>query len=665
MRRPYAQLAPGFGESSFDADERSHRANRRRLIVFVLVFAVVAIVGLVYDFSRPAIYEATARLNFVPAPASATPGSTGQFALRDEVEFLSSRPLLTTVWDDLKKASTPMPAIAEADPALSLQSMLTVTQVPGTNVVALQARGGQPAFLATFLDRLVRAYQLGLVERYRTASAGTLVDVGDEVRKLDEAVSAKRLAADAFRAKYNIVSLERDENQVLSEVRATTASINAANDKVVAAETRLAAIEEAQAAGKSVTRSRDNPTLASLEQQAVAIRADLREVARTFTPEYMQIDPRIRSLRARLGEIEQQIVAQRDASQQGAVQEAREELSGARGAVATLRRQLATNQQSVQGFTSRFNEYRALQEEVTRLEQLRQKAAERRAALDAEENGRTPKVEAVEAAAIPTSPASPPYMRDAAITLIAALLAGLATMAIVELFNRPPRQPASVIVQQAWSPGIGTEPALESLPATSRHERLESTRAPVPPALAAPSSLPRELETDELQALLDTVGPNLRAAFALLLCGLAPAEVIGLRSGDVDRAGGSLQGGGRRIALPPRVVSLLPDEPSDDALLLVTRAGAAMTVADLDTALLYAAHDAGLDAPDQVTAVALHHSYVAFLVRQGVRFSDLAELVGDLRPDALASYRQLAPAGPKRTADELESVLPVFRDAAV
>ncbi len=89
-----------------------------------------------------------------------------------------------------------------------------------------------------------------------------------------------------------------------------------------------------------------------------------------------------------------------------------------------------------------------------------------------------------------------------------------------------------------------------------------------------------------------------------------------------------------------------------------------MTEADVDAALLYAAHDAGIDAPDEVTAKALHHTYVSFLVRQGIRFADLADLVGDLGPDALAAYRPLVPPGPRRPVGEVDRLMPVLRDLA-
>ena len=650
---PYGNLA---------AEQRSRRANRRRLAVFLSVFLLLSLVGLAYVFSRPAVYQATARLNFVPTGQPAN--SEKRYSIRDEVQFLTSRTLLADVWERLKESSVPTPAIPTADPAASLQSMLSATPLENTNIVLLRAQGSEPALLSAFLDNLLAAYQESLADRYKSASAGELAETGDEARKLEASVLGKRRAVDAFRARHNIVSLERDENQVLAEVKGVGAALNAANDKVVAAEARLSAVQEAEAAGHPVTRARDNPTLAALEQQAGAIRQELKEVSRQFTPAYMELDPRIKSLRARLGDLDEQIVVQRQSSQQNALQEAREELTGARAAAAKLRQQLSGNQQSVQTFTSRFNEYRALQGELTHLEQLRQKAVERLAALEAEESARMPKVEVVEAAATSQSPESPWYARDAALALAGALIAGLLTMGIVELFNRPPHHPATVIVPQAWMPApIGGGYATGSFGAEERRALLDAEKAP---ALPAPQSLPRELTSLELNALLNAADRDLRGAIALLLMGLTPREVVDLRRGDIDRDANSIRVKGaaeRPLPLPANILALLPDEERPaDAPLLATGNGVPMGEADLDAALLYTAHDAGIENAGEVTPLSLRHTYIAFLVRQGMRFSELVKLVGHLPAATLAAYNLLAPAGPRQPLERVDRLLPAIRE---
>lgn len=49
------------------------------------------------------------------------------------------------------------------------------------------------------------------------------------------------------------------------------------------------------------------------------------------------------------------------------------------------------------------------------------------------------------------------------------------------------------------------------------------------------------------------------------------------------------------------------------APLHTARNGAPLSEDALDAALLYAAHDAGIDRANEVTALALHHTYVAHL----------------------------------------------------
>ncbi|MEO8935767.1 MAG: tyrosine-type recombinase/integrase [Burkholderiaceae bacterium] len=649
----------------YEAEQRSRQANRRRLLVFVSVFVVLSLVGLVYDYSRPAIYRSSARLNFVPVAPPSGPDAPDvkPYALRDEVQYLTSRPLLATVWADLKDAAATPAILQSVDAPAVLQTMLTATQVPGTNVVLLEARGREPAFLSLFVDRLVTAYRTGLDQRYRSGSATALAEADGESRKLDASVADKRREVDAFRTRNNIVSTDRDDNQVLSGVKGVGTALNTANEKLVAAQAKLATLQGAGAGGPSAVRAKDDPVLAALEQQAIGIRADLRETARTFTPEYMQIDPRVRALRARLAELEEQMTVQRQAGRQGALQDATDELNTARAAVAALRQQLAADQASVQSFTSRFNQYKGLQEELTHLEQLRQKAADRVAVLDAGERVRMPKVDVVEAASTPQAPESPLYARDAGLVLAAALLVALATMGVVELFNRPPRQPATIVVPQAWVPQAAIDQAM-ALPQAANVAALpdESARSMPTPALPAPQRLPRELTTSELDLLIDATQREVRAAAALLLTGLTASEIVGLRRGDVDRAAATVTIAGvdeRVVALPPNGIDWLPrdEEPADAALLAVGKRP--MNEADIETGLLYAAHDAGIAEADEVTPQALRHTCIAFLVRQGLRFGDLARIVGPLPADRLAAYKRLAPDGPSIAA--VERVLPVLR----
>ncbi len=92
--------APDLDEL-YGADVR--RANRRRLRVFLAVFLLVAVAGLVWDFSRSPEYRASARLQITPPVltlADSKDGAappTSEQAFLTEVQTLSSRPLIEQV----------------------------------------------------------------------------------------------------------------------------------------------------------------------------------------------------------------------------------------------------------------------------------------------------------------------------------------------------------------------------------------------------------------------------------------------------------------------------------------------------------------------------------------------------------------------------------------
>src|SRR5262249_29525433 len=175
----------------------------------------------------------------------------------------------------------------------------------------------------------VGVYQDRLATAHRDSTGESLARADDEVAKLQAIVTTKRRDVEAFRMRNNIVSSEREESEVLARVRNLSTSLRAANERVAAAEGKLRSLTESAASGDVVARSRDDPTLANLEQRASQIREELRSLERTFTPDYMAKDPSIIAQRTRLAELERQIKLQLGAGQQAALLEAKQELASA------------------------------------------------------------------------------------------------------------------------------------------------------------------------------------------------------------------------------------------------------------------------------------------------------------------------------------------------
>ena len=643
------------------------RANRRRLLVFTGVFLAMAAVGLAYTFLRPAEYRATARAQITPAgepartepPPGAPSASTKPFLT--EVEVLASRPVLAEVVARLGAAGEKLDGFG-ADPIEGMRAALEIVPVAGTNVVEIAARGPRPELLAAVVNNVIEVYREQLASAYRSASGESMAQATDEAQRLEASVAAKRRDVEAFRTRHNIVSLEREENQVLARVKGLGASLNAANDRVATAEGKLRSLAESAAAGKAVVRSRDNPTLANVEQRLSQVREELRELERAFTPDYLALDPRARALRSRIAELEQQIKVLREASQQAALRDAEEELAAAREAARRIQSQMAADRQEVGQFTARFNEYKSLQEELGQLETAYREAVQRRAKLEATERARTPSVRILEAATVPQEVWRPLYLRDAGLSLAAALLVALLAVWLVELFNRPEPQPSVLIAQPVVSGMLvhGAPPPV-ALPGSAR----AVLEAPDQALLPHRPLLPRELRGAEVDAVVWGTDHHARAAVLLLLHGLTPEELVELRWADVDLGQRVLRVRGES-ARELRISDALERElvvasTASDGPVLPALGGRPATLEDVAAALLYAAHDAGIERPSEITPAALRHTYIAFLVRQGIRFADLARVVGRLPPEALAAYGDLAPAGPRAALDAIELVLPALR----
>lgn len=655
-----------------DGATATRRSNRRRLRVFLLVFLLVLVPGLVWNFMRPAEYMASARVQINPgrvaAPASGGEAARSEAELLTQAQKLTSRPLLEKVAGKLAGQGL---ELSGGDAAVQLQRMIRVVPIAGTEVVEVQAVGARPQQLATALNVLLEAYRDEMKATFGSESGESLDKARSEVERLTKAVQERRARLEAFRSENGVLSPERDENEAVAQVKGLATALNAANEKAAQAEARLLALRETVANGRGASAAKDDPTLAAMENRAAMTREELREMDRVYTPEYMNLDPRARALKTRLIELERQIDVQRVASQQAAVAAAEQERASARSTVERLQAQINAQKAGIQSFSSRFTQVKSQEDDLAQIEKASRDAMERYALLEASDRSRQPGLKLLESASVPRRPFRPDYLADAAIVLGLAFGLGLLAMWFVELFHRQPpaKAPAAtttVIVPPQWGlpqqgQGGGVLPGAEP-PVLS---------ASAPAALGvlpAQAPIPRELSQSEASALLAAAG-EARFMVALLLMGLTADEVTALRQQDFDAAAGALHIGGharRTLAVPGAVLASAPAASADPAApLLKDASGAALSTADIESMVACAALDAGLSAAATVTADALRHTCIAWLVRQGLRFSDLAGMVGRPSAEALAFYAELAPDGPKRGAAEVEWPMPALRETGV
>ena len=178
---------------------------------------------------------------------------------------------------------------------------------------------------------------------------------------------------------------------------------------------------------------------------------------------------------------------------------------------------------------------------------------------------------------------------------------------------------------------------------------------------------PRELAEFEVRALLDAADDVTRVLATNLVIGLSLEEAATLSWDRIDLAAGEIQVQGqspRTIFMPASLREsfgrLAPDGPHTEVPVWRDAEGGAMNVDDLNASLTCAAHDAGLKQPAEITGQSLRHTYLCFLVRQGIRLADIGRIAGYIPPTELARYGRLSPAGPTLSLDQVERVYPVI-----
>ncbi len=326
------------------------------------VDAVPPLHRLIYVYARPPEYRATARLKIAPAAmvseasdTKSTPSvGTDATSFLSEVQILTSRPVLETAFERLKEKG-PTPDFG-ADPVAEIQRSMRAEPIPGTQIVELTADSHQQGLVAPLVNTVIDAYREQTAAVYRGSAVSSYSDVKDEIGKLDLEIRAKRQAVDAFRAQYDIVSIEHKENDVLAQIAGLNQSYTEARNRLAKAQAHLQALRNSIDAGTLVVRPKDDPVLTDIEQRASVLREQWQELQRRFTPAYLAFDPGAKSLQARLDALESQLKTQRATSARAALAEAQAEVAAAQTANEQLRQDVAENQKHAQEFATHLNQ---------------------------------------------------------------------------------------------------------------------------------------------------------------------------------------------------------------------------------------------------------------------------------------------------------------------
>ncbi len=455
-----------------------------------------------------------------------------------------------------------------------------------------------------------------------------------------------------FRQDHDISSVGREENEALARLSGLNESLNVANDEAVKAKSRLDSINKAISRGQADVPHEDTRTLSLLEQRAQELREELEELDRRYTREYMELSPSLKVVPKKLAALESEIKQMRQSGQRIVLADAEQEYNAAQQTVSAIRNQLDEHKQTAAEFTTRFTEHDALQSDLEALELLYRGTQDRLVQIKTRYAGKYPQVDVIERAFLPNEPIRPNYWLDALMAFIGSILFGLFCVWISEFLTRKEQSKSAVNLSGIH---LYQGDALDVLGHPQQQNKLTQQQQY---ALERPTI--REISSHEVADLLRAANDKVTLLVALLLSGMTLEEISVLQDEDVNCDEDILVIRGsspRSIPLNHRVKSFFEDSDCR----LTNPAGELLTGDELAALLACAVIDAGMSMPEELNAVSLRHTYIIYLVKQGVRLSELEFIMGYITPTELSGYRVYSPSKPGRSLAEINLCYPAFK----
>lgn len=427
-----------YGDSS-----RRRSGNRARFLIFLSVFVLGCAVGLSYTYSRPAIYETSASLLITPptdAP-SATSAQVDPQTVGFERHALMANSLLSELNDRIQTES----GHQDGTPATlaDLQHMLRVERFEETNIVKLWVRASAPAILPIVANLWVNVYVESQVKFQQSLFDETDAELEQQTQDLQGRVEEKRAELANFRFENDIVSMQRDENRVLSEFNGLTNALNIAREEEVNARAYLEAVRSAVSKNQPVGTREDQARIGALENERLQLQYRVREFEDTYTADFIPYDREIQRVIEQLEIVEETLSEARKQAQSRVIADAEQRLATAQQSAREFGREVGRREQDVATFTSIFAVHVALQAELEQLEAAYREVVDRQVRRQVDRQRVITKVQILESAFEPLEPIWPDYTRDAAISVGGSLLIAFLSVLFYDFFNRPERLPAA------------------------------------------------------------------------------------------------------------------------------------------------------------------------------------------------------------------------------
>lgn len=406
--------------ATLTADTESVWYGRSRRRVFVRTTLAVLAVGILFTLLQPTRYESSATVLMSAPTAIDAP------LLEADIQGVAIQRRTLTGSDITRRLSD----VLDADYAISLTPMalrtiLDVQLVAETNLLELATTGASPEPLPVILEQWIDVYTRVRARDIEARKAQTLTEVGDELSGLAGRLASARDALERYRRENDIISMERQENAVLSQLDGLNTAFNRAVEEEVRSKSYLDTLRASLAAGEQVVPESERSDVVAMSQSLADLRARLEALRARYTEDYIRKAPQLREIPEQIAKLETELGEAFDEGSRKELNNAQRAWRAAQESVANLENRLAQHKTAVAEFNSLYAKHQALAEDLARLEELNRETQARQVQISVSQVEKYPQVSVIDWPAAEARRIGPPYSLLLGGSALASILAGI------------------------------------------------------------------------------------------------------------------------------------------------------------------------------------------------------------------------------------------------
>lgn len=386
---PRVEPLPRFERFDGGSQDSGPRSGRAKL--FGLVFGLTLAIGLIVTFLQPTLYRSSATVLMSAATAidaEVTEADVQNVAIQRRILLGSdiTRRLLADLEDNQ----------GERISASELRALLEVQAVPDTNLVEMSARGANGMLLPIVVNSWIDVYLAVRAQEISRSKTQTLQVVQEELDGLGMRVEQARMALDDYRREHDIISVERQENDVLARLDGLNKALNNAIEEEAKTRANLDTLRQAIARGELVVPSDQQRDVSLLEKELRDLEGQMAELSKRYTPGYIAKQPQLRGIPDRIMELQAELGQIASEGRETELATATQAHAAARQTVTDLQLQLDEHKQEVARFSSIYATHQALAEDLSGLEQLNRDTQARLVKVEVHQVEKYPQVSVVD-----------------------------------------------------------------------------------------------------------------------------------------------------------------------------------------------------------------------------------------------------------------------------